>query len=1106
MQPRFVHLHVHSHYSFLHAVGSPAEIVAEAARTGMAAVALTDHLGLWGAVEFYRAARSAGVKPIAGCEVRVPGMDRRRPGQLHHLVLLARDRRGYEDLVGLVSRSFLQAAGSGTIATGSGTPPTGSGTIPTVRAEDLARGCPGLFAIAPTLAGEVGRLILEGDERGAVEAAAAWRDLCGAGRFFLEVSDHGLDAERHVNRALRRLAGRLGIGLVAGNDVHHPREDEARLWALARAAGAGAGRTPRPRAGVRDAAADPRGRPYLAPCRAPLTGEHWLKPPPAMAAAFAEIPEAVDATLAIAEACDLDLPLGERYLPPFPVPPGTDADGYLRRLAGEGLRRRLAGEGSGPGDGEGLKRRAGPPGEYANRLDHELRVIAGRGLATYFLIFWDLCRFAGRQGIPVGPGRGSAAGSLVAYALSITGVDPVRHNLYFERFLNPDRPRLPDIDLDVCMLGRDEIVDYLFRRHGPGRVCHAGTVARFGPRGAVRAAAAALGLDPRLADRLARLLPERTGDAGLAGVLEAWPEFRTLPLDEEPFRTLVAAATHLEGAPRYPAMHPAGFVLGGPELERLIPVHVSPAGEPVSQYAMEDVETLGFLKFDVLGLRNLTIIDGAIRTAGRDALPGLTRDRIPPADPDALDLLARGETVGCFQLESPGMRRLLRAFAPRDVGELAAVLSLYRPGPLDADAVAAFLRRRRGEEPVTVPHPLLEPVLAETYGILLYQEQVMLAAVRVAGFSLGEADGLRRALEHPDAGADDGLAAYRARFLAGAEARGLACTEAERVFSFLERFAGYSFCKAHSTAYALISYWTVFLKARCPAHYFAALLTTQTGYYAPWVYVAEARRAGAPILPPDINLSTAGFEAEPAVPADPGALAEPVDAARWGIRPGLLAVRGVGVRLARRILEERLRDGPFRSLDNVASRLGQAAPGMARAALPGALETLVQAGFLDELGERRDLSTARRMALEEQALGWSWSGPLLAPHHAALEGAGVTPSTRLGALPNGERVSVAGRVATARRQRTRSGAPFLFLLLHDGEGMIEVTVPPDRYLRLFRQIDPAGVLVRGRLAGDGADAGGVPHPGLPHPGRPPLPRRLVAEEVIPLTEVGNDPV
>lgn len=1070
MEPRFVHLHVHSHYSFLHGTGSPGDLAREAACAGMTALALTDHLGLWGAVEFYREARAAGIKPIIGCEVRAG---------TGHLILLARDRAGYENLVRLVSRSFLRAAGGARTAgttkpesetvgkleiliygfsdyretsgqhTVSRTPGGGYGALPAVAADDLAAHRGGLFAIMPTLAGEAGRLLLAKDERGAAEAAGTWRDLFGADAFFLEVSDHGVEEERRANRALRRLAADLGIGLVAGNDVHYPRREDAPLRALTRA-------LTRAPAGGR-----PSGRPYVAPCRTPLTGEHWLKPPEAMAAAFAEIPEAVRSTLAIAEACTLELPLGERHLPPFPLPPGTDADAHLRRLALAGLRARLGADGTA----------GGLAPDYVHRLEHELRVIAGRGLAAYFLVLWDLCRFARERGIPIGPGRGSAAGSLTAYALGITGVDPLRHGLVFERFLNPGRPGLPDIDLDVDMRGRDEVIDYLFRRHGPGRVCRAGIAARFGPRGAVRAAAEALGIDRRLADRLARLLPERA-DAGLARVLAAWPEFRALPLEEEPFRTLVAAATHLEGAPRYPGTHPAGIVLGGPELERLIPVHVSPAGEPVAQYAMEDVEALGFLKLDVLGLRNLTIIEDAAGAAAREVLPGLTRDRIPPDDPAAFDLLCRGETVGCFQLESPGIRRLLRAFAPRDVDDLAALLSLYRPGPWDPKAVASFLKRRRGEEPVEVPHPLLAPVLAETHGILLYQEQVMQVAVRAAGFSLGEADGLRRALEHPEA-AGDALAAHREKFLAGARAQGLDRAEAERVFAFLERFAGYSFCKAHSTPYALISYWTAFLKARCPAHYLAALLTTGTGYYAPWVYVAEARRAGAPILPPDINVSTAGFRAEPN-PSAPG---------RWGILPGLLAVRGVGAGLARHILEERLRNGPFRSLDDLAARLGHAA----RDALPRALDTLAGAGFLDALGERRDLSASERMAQEESALGWAWSGQLLAPWREALDATGVIASPGFGRLPPGTPVAVAGRVATAWRRRTRRGSPFLCLLLHDGEGMIEVTVPPDRYARLFRRIDPAGVLVRGRLAREGGES--VP--------------RVVADEMVPLADLAH---
>lgn len=1000
----------------------------------MSALALTDHLGLWGAAAFYREARAAGIKPVIGCEVRVRGVSGAGGERVFHLVLLARNREGYENLVALVSRSFSRAqtgtrrsraAGARRAAEADAGAGEGGAPIPVLEPAELEARRGGLIALSPALEGEVGRLLLEGDEPGAMEAAAAFRDILGPDGFFLEVAWHRRREEAAANGRAAALARQSGLGLVGGNDVHFPRREDAALWALVRAAG----RRRQP-------------RPYSAPCRLPMGEEYWLKPPAEMAALLAEYPEAVANTLAVAQACRLELPLGELHLPEFPLPPGLTADAFLARLAREGLERRL-------GRVDRL---------YGERLEAELAVISGRRLASYFLLLWDLCRYAGDRGITVGPGRGSAAGSLVAFALGITGVDPVRHGLLFERFLSRDRPGLPDIDLDVDHLGRNELIAWLFRRHGDGRAFRVGSVARHGPRGAVRAAAGALGIPEGTADRLARLLPER-GGPGLMAILAEWPEFRGLPLRERPWNDLIAAAAHLEGVPHHLTAHPAGVVVGDAALARLVPVQLSPAGEPVSQYDMADLEALGALKLDILGLRTLTVVGDAVSAAGQGVLPGLEREGIPSEDREAWRLLRRGETVGCFQLESPGMRRLLRAYRPRDVDDLAALLALYRPGPWDAGAVHALLRRRRGGEPPSYPHPLLEPILRETYGVILYQEQVMQIASALAGMSLAEADALRRALERRG----DDIEALGRRFVAQAAARGVDPSAAEAVLALLVRFSGYSFCKAHSVPYALVSYWTAFLKARCPAHYFAALLTIRTGYYAPWVYVEEARRLGVPVLPPDVNLSTAGFHAAPA------------GADGWGIRPGLLAAKGVGYHLARRILEARLRGGPFRSVADLSARVG-------RALTPRALRGLVAAGYCDSLGERQDVPRGRRMAWEEETLGWAWSGglrDLLAPLSAQV---GATGSGRLATLPGGSRVTVAGRVVTCRRMRARSGGPLLFLVLHDGEGMVEAMVPSERYVRLFREIDPAGVVVRGRLAGGRAD------------------RTVIAEEIRPLAE------
>lgn len=713
--------------------------------------------------------------------------------------------------------------------------------------------------------------------------------------------------------------------------------------------------------------------------------------------------------------------------PRFPAPDGLDPGAYLGQLARTGL------------DALGL---AGRPG-YAGRLAHEVDVIVRLGLAGYFLIIWDLVRHARAAGVPVGPGRGSAVGSLAAYALGITGVDPIPHGLYFERFLNPERADLPDIDLDVCSRGRSRLLAYLHRRWGAGAVAQCGLIAALGARGAVREAGRQLALDPALVDRVARLFPHSRAPGGIDAALRELPEFRRLDPEQEPVRSLLQAARTLEGRPWNVSVHAAGVVIGPGPLADLVPLMRAGGGEVITQYQAEALEAMGLIKIDLLGLRNLTVIADV-----QASLPGLDVAAQPPGDPAVYRMLAAGEGIGVFQLDSPGMRRLLRQLRPERFDDLVAVLALYRPGPFQAGSVHQFIRRRWGKEAITHPHPAVAAALADTYGVLVYQEQVMAIARDVAGFSPGQADDLRRALGRGPRQA----AAWRDRFLAGARRRGLPEAAAATVWTYLADHAGYSFNKAHTTAYGLVAYWTAYLKCHYPARYFAALLAIESGYYGPGVYTQEAARRGVRLEPPDVNRSGLTYQPE----------------GEAAIRMGLLQVRGVGPAAAQALLAEREAHGPFAAAADLAERLGR------RGVPHGAVAALVAAGAVSAGDGARPAGT-RQMTLADLAPSAAETAPA-AP--AALPGMfpaaltdclrrrGARPAAHIAALPADSIVVAGGLVAGSRRRRTERGMG-LTLLLQDGTGLVEVLVPPEVYQRDLEQIDPRGIVVRGRTLGGG---------------------------------------
>lgn len=729
--------------------------------------------------------------------------------------------------------------------------------------------------------------------------------------------------------------------------------------------------------------------------------------PDQLSRAFAWCPEA------LATARELELGCADSF--PDPALRLPHAPGEIRALARMGLERRY-----------------GVDAPY-DLLDRELEVIASRGLSGYFLVLWDLVRHARQEGIPVGPGRGSVVGSLTAYSLGITAVDPISHGLYFERFLNPERPDLPDIDIDVCSLGRQRLLQYLRERYGHDRVALTGVLATLGPRGALREAGRMLGTPRELVDAVAGSLPQ---DGSIQDAVRTLPEFQYLNPDREPIRSLLAQAQRLQGRPWHPSVHAAGVVISPEPLSELVPLEKTGGGEIVTQYTSGDLEALGLLKMDILGLRNLTVIQQTCAGAG------VNPSEIPAGDSRTFALLASGQTLGVFQLDSPGIRNLLRQVRPQSMDDLIAILSLYRPGPSQAGAVEAFCRRRQGREKVRYLHPSLAPILGETFGVILYQEQVMRLAHEVAGLSLAEADQLRRALAHGDP------AGFLAPFVEGALSRGIPASIARQIFGLLERCSGYSFNKAHTAAYAQLSYVTAYLKAHHPAHYFAALLTHESGYFHPDVYLREAERLGVELLPPHINSSQAFYTAE----------------SSRSIRAGLLQVKGLGLRTAEAILAARAR-GPFQSLDDLAARLpSRCLPSrlMERLWAEGCFAGLPGAEPPSRLQPPLQGSRRSQGQLTLFDLGLDPRQPPAATPPPRSVGADAAPPG-LDHLPEGSPIRVAGVVITCQRHPMSPDSVGLNMLLQVGAEQVSVLVPPSVYARDLLAIDPAGLAVEGKV-------------------------------------------
>ncbi len=865
----FVHLHLHSEYSLLDGACRLRDLPARVKECGHDAVALTDHGVLYGAITFDQACRAAGVKPIIGCEVYVaPGSrfdkgatGREMPGNgaYTHLVLLCENMEGYRNLMTLVSLCFTE----------------GFYGRPRVDMELLRRYHSGLIALSACLSGDIPRRLLAGDYDGARASAKAMSEIFGEGNYYIELQNHNLPEERQILPALLRLSRETGIPMVATNDCHYLRREDAYMQEVLTCIQTGRTVTEGSKVGF-------------------ATEEFYYKDTGEMEMLFSRYPGAIENTVKIAERCSVEFDFTQTYLPKFPCPDRLSAGDYLARLTAEGFDRRIRDGQITFGTDEGHSEAA-----YRERLDYELRVIARMGYDDYFLIVQDYVNFAKSKHIPVGPGRGSGAGSLVAFCIGITEVDSIAFDLLFERFLNPERVSMPDFDVDFCYNRRDEVISYVVEKYGRDRVSQIITFGTLAARAAIRDVGRAMGMSYSDVDVVARAVPHELGitiDDALR-----MPELKALYEGSEQVKKLVDTARALEGMPRNASVHAAGIVITDRPVAEFVPLAVN-NGTTVTQYDMDTVAKLGVLKFDFLGLRYLTIMHDAEEQV-RESDPSFSLDRVPLDDKATYELIARGQTSGVFQLESGGMRQMLMGLKPRDMGDIEAAIALYRPGPMDA--IPRYIACREDPAKVTYPSPLLEPVLAPTYGVTVYQEQVMSIFRVMAGYTYGHADIVRRAMSKKKASV---LEAERADFVAGAEQRGMTHAEADKLFDDMGSFANYAFNKSHAAAYALISYRTAYLKAHHPGAYFAALLTSVLGNQPKMAeYTAECAKYGIRVLPPDINESAMNFHAS-------------VTGKGGYIRYGLLALKNVGEAFLRAILAER-RIKPFGSFEDFLDRL-----------------------------------------------------------------------------------------------------------------------------------------------------------------------------------------
>jgi DNA polymerase-3 subunit alpha len=1058
-QPQFVHLHVHTDYSLLDGACETSELLDEASRQKMPAVAITDHGNLFAAANFFYEAGKRDVKPIIGCEVYVAKGSRHDRGEktngnagqanaegepgmrgTNHLVLLCESPEGYHNLIKLVSAGFLE----------------GFYYKPRIDYDLLAKHSKGLIALSACLRGVVTEAVVDQKYDQARENAYRLRDIFGKGNFFLEIQDQGLDIEHRVNPELVRLSKETGIPLVATNDCHYLHHEDAHAQEVLLCIQTG------------KTMGDANRMKFA-------TDQFYFKTAAEMASIFGEIPDALSRTVDIAARCNVKI---ERILNPFPefkVPGGYDSASYFEKVVREGFATRVP----------NLDRLAkqgflrNSLAEYERRLTSEIEMIKKMRYEGYFLIVWDFIHYARAQGVPVGPGRGSAAGSLVSYALRITDVDPLQYNLLFERFLNPERVSMPDIDIDFCMRRRGELIDYVTQKYGRENVAQIITFGTMAAKAAVKDVGRAMNIPYGEVDRLAKLIPNTLG-IELETALQEAPQLKAAVNSDENLKELMAVALRLEGLSRHASTHAAGVVISPRPLTEVVPLYKSNKDEITTQYDMNALERIGLLKMDFLGLTTLTVLHDTVRMVEQNRGVKIDIDNLPLEDEETYKLFARGDTTAIFQFESHGMRDILRRYQPSRIEDLTALNALYRPGPIQGGMIDDFINRKHGKTKVAYELPQLKDILEETYGVILYQEQVMQIANRLAGFSLGEADILRRIMGKKK---KEDMPAQRGKFLAGCTANRVPEKKAERIFSLMEEFAGYGFNKSHSCAYALLAYQTAYLKTHYPVEFMAALLTSEAGNTDKVVkYINEARGMSISILPPDVNESDLYFT--------------PVGEA---IRFGLAAIKNVGENTAKAICESRVAQGEFKSLYDFCERIES------RFLNKRVFESLIKSGALDSLGPRESMlasvddalatlqrasrmresgqhglfmataaapapipfelheaepwSEEERLASEYAMLGFYVSGHPLAKYASRMADLKVVSLDQIEGQRNGKEIAITALIVSSRPMRSKKGARWAIFTIQDMTGIQELLAFPESFARLEQMLKPGQPLL-----------------------------------------------
>lgn len=1046
VQADFVHLHVHTQYSLLDGAIRLDDLFPKAQEYRLPAIAITDHGAMFGAIEFYQQARHHGIKPIIGCEAYVaPGSRFEKASKgiseaSFHLILLAQDLTGYQNLLKLVSAAYFE----------------GFYYRPRIDKELLRQYNEGLIALSSCLQGEIPYYLARGEKDKARQAAAEFKSIFNDRRFYLEIQENKIPEQKIANAGLLEIAREFSLPLVATNDCHYLRKEDAGAHEILLCIQTG------------KTLKDVDRMKFSTP-------EFFFRSPEEMQKLFAYCPEALTNTLEIAERCNLELRLNEFKFPEFQVPEGETLDSFLEKCAHQGLAKRL----------QEKAELSAKTDLYYQRLHEELNMIKKMGFAGYFLIVADFIRYAKERKIPVGPGRGSGAGSLVAYSLRITEIDPLAHGLLFERFLNPERISPPDIDIDFCIAGREEVIQYVKNKYGADHVAQIITFGKMQARAVIRDVGRALDMPYGEVDRIAKLIPN-TLNITLEEALAQESRLRELVQQNPDVERLITLAKTLEGLPRHASTHAAGVVISSRPLVEVVPLYRGQQNETVTQYAMKDIEKIGLIKFDFLGLKTLTMMADVVKRVRESRGEEVDLQKIPLDDQKTYALLCAGDTSGVFQLESMGMRDLIMRLLPERFADLVALLALYRPGPLKSGMVDDFIKRKQGKVAITYEVPELKEILEETYGAIVYQEQVMKIATLLANFSLADADILRRAMGKK---LPEEMALQKKKFLAGVQRQKIPLKKAEKLFELMAKFAEYGFNKSHSAAYALVAYQTAYLKAHYPVEFMAALMSSEMSNADKMLrYINESREKGIEVLPPDVNESQPDFTV-----------------ASGKIRFGLAAIKNVGQTAIQSILTAREEKGSFTSLDDFCAKVDLRRVnrrvienlikcgafdtlGQSRAQLLAVLEEAIelaqelakeqrqtQANLFDEKIIKRqrkggalnylpEWPASQRLAFEKETLGFYLTGHPLTPYAETLQRLATASIQNIREFVGEQEIVIGGMVNSLKEINSKKGGLMAFVTLEDLSGLIEVIVFTDLYKKfasLLKGDEP--IFVRGKV-------------------------------------------